>query len=95
MKLPQFQKDALLVLRTRLDPGNPENTASAEIKEHLKAIEPWLESWVFPAVDSISSSANFSERWIREEVSSWARKIRLSQGRGAHSPDTKEIQDVK
>lgn len=90
MKLPRYQQDALLVLRTRLDPRNPANTSTAEIKAHLTAIQPWLDSWVLPAVNAMASGNAYSERWIREAVTSWAAQIRLGEGRGASSPDENE-----
>ena len=75
-KLPQYQRDALLVLRTRLDPNNPANTASEEIKAHLKAIGGWLDSWVIPALDSIESENDCGSRWLRDSIGQHAYRMR-------------------
>jgi len=86
-KLAQFQKDGLLSVRTLLNPHDPCNPASDEIKEQLKAMWPWLSSNVLTAVDTIDSPNEYEHRWMREETSRRARRIRLAQQRGAHSPD--------
>lgn len=86
-QLTQYQRDAVLVLRTRLNPRDPLNKCSEDIKRHLEAIRPWLDSWVIPAVDAIDSSNDYSMRWLREAVSRDARQFRIAAGRGAHAPD--------
>lgn len=78
-KLTQYQEDALLVLRTRLNPHDPCNTASDEVKAHLRAIVPWLDTWVVPHLDTIDSSASSAQRWLREKTEDEARHIRLRQ----------------
>ena len=80
-KLTQYQRDALLVLRTRLDPNCPENHATDEVKAHLRALGPWLSSWVLPAVECVDSSADYSQRWLREDVAAQARSIRIERAR--------------
>lgn len=87
MKLAQFQKDALLTLRTMLNPSDPANNIADEVKEHLQAIEPFLTSCIMTAVDTIDSPSEYEHRWMREATSQRARRIRLAQNRGAHSPD--------
>lgn len=87
MSLKQFQMDALLLLRTMLNPDDPQNTVTDEIKEHMRAMQPWLSSSVHTALDTIDSPKAYEHRWMREATSEKARRIRLAQGRGAHSPD--------
>lgn len=87
MSLTQHQKDGLLVLRTMLNPDDPQNTTSDENKAHLRAMQNWLSSWVYQAIDVIDSPKDYEHRWMREAVSDRARSIRLAQGRGAHAPD--------
>jgi len=78
-KLAQYQQDALLVLRTRLNPHDPCNTASDEIKAHLRAIEPWLSTWVLVPVDTIDSNRGYEHQWMREATARDADRIRSDQ----------------
>lgn len=87
MSLHQYQKDALLLLRTILNPDDPQNTVSDEHKAHLRALQPWLSSSVHTALDTIDCPKGYEHRWMREATSEKARRIRLAQGRGAHAPD--------
>lgn len=73
MSLTNTQRDALLVLRTRLNPDDPANSASAEVKEHLRAIRGWLDSWVIPAIDAVEPHA---PTWIVEETRRYAARMR-------------------
>lgn len=87
MKLTQYQKDALLVLRTTLNPNDPQNTIADDLKGHLRALRPFFDGVVLTAIDVIDSPKEYEHRWMREAVSERARRIRLAQKRGAHSPD--------
>lgn len=74
--LPNYQRDALLVLRVRLNPDDPANLSSDEIKMHLRAIRGWLDSWVLTAVDVIDSDRNPGTAWLREAIARDARHMR-------------------
>ena len=87
MSLKQFQKDGLLVLRTLLNPGDPQNNMSDEYKAHLRALSPLLTGVVENAIDTIDSPKDYEHRWLRKSISERARRIRMEQGRGAHAPD--------
>jgi hypothetical protein len=87
MKLGQYQRDALLVLRTWLNPDDPQSPASEETKEHLRAIRGWLSEVPQLSIDIIDSPSDYSAQWMREDISRRARRIRIAQGRGANSPD--------
>ena len=67
--LPQYQQDALLVLRTRLDPECPENQATEEIKTHLRALRVYLDAWVMPALDAMEGiSGSGYDPWLRRDM---------------------------
>jgi hypothetical protein len=69
------------VLRTRLNPHDPCNTASDEIKAHLRAIDPWLSTWVLVPVDTIDSDRGYEHKWMREATSREAGYIRAAQAK--------------
>jgi len=85
-KLTQYQQDALLVLRTRLNAHDPCNTASDEIKAHLRAIDPWLSTWVMTAVDTIDSNCGYEHQWMREATAREAGHIREAQAKLKQNP---------
>lgn len=73
--LANYQKAALETLRTRLNPEDPANTATDEVKAHLRAIGPWLSAWVMPLVDTIDSTRG-TNQYLRREAIEAARGIR-------------------
>lgn len=75
--MPKYKAAALLVLRTRLNVNDPRNSASDEVKAHLRAIQHWLDTWVLPAVDCLDDGA---AHWMREDVQQQARLIERREG---------------
>ena len=87
MSLTATQRDALLVLRVRLNPEDPSNQSSDEIKEHLRAIRLWLDSWVLPAIEAVEPKA---PQWLVESIKQDAARMRR---RGTYyAAITKEVQ---
>jgi hypothetical protein len=58
MSLTNTQRRAIRIIRTRLDPYNLNNNAHESIKEHLRAIRPYLYTWVLPLLDAMQPGAS-------------------------------------
>jgi hypothetical protein len=74
---PKYMRDALLILRTRLNHADRNNMASDEIKAHLRAIDGWLSTWVLPAVDCIDAERTPGNAWMFDSVANSALEIRV------------------
>lgn len=75
-KLTQTQQDALHCVLTRLNPDDPGNTASDEVKAHLRAMGPFLDAWVIPYLEAVQPNA---ARWLVEAVKQDAARMRKRQ----------------
>jgi len=91
-QFPKYQQAALDALRVRLSPDDPANNTSDEVKEHLRAVRPWLQSWVLPLIDAIESSNDYGERWQREFALSEGRKMAARRAELRTPPPTKTTQ---
>jgi len=71
--LTQYQRDALTVLRARLDATDPAFSVSEQVRDAFVQAEPYLRSWVLPLLDVIAG-AGYSNQ--RQEVARDAMRIR-------------------
>jgi len=69
---PQYLQDALLVLQAKLDPDHPGFTADKSVREALRSIRPYLQTWVLPLVEV----AQGEHRWQREGIAVQADRVR-------------------
>ena len=77
LSLPRYQQDALLVLRTLLDPECPENDGTAATKAHLRALRVYLDAWVMAALDAMEGvSGSGHDPWLRRDIKRQAVTIR-------------------
>ena len=77
-KLTNYQRDAIAVLRARLDPSHPGFTAVAGVRAALE-YEPgglhdnaglYIQSWVLPLLDLIENGPSFhgEERYVAQDA---------------------------
>jgi hypothetical protein len=81
MKLAQYQQDALDLLRARLDPDDPGHAASAEVTQHLREMDVYLDSWVLSLIDVIAGKQDYYGQ--RDGIAAEARHVRARRKRAA------------
>lgn len=60
--LKQYQRDALTVLRARLDPTDPGFNASDEVRKALEIARLYLGSHVLPLIDVTAGGGYYNQR---------------------------------
>lgn len=76
-KLTDYQRDALLMLRARLDPTHPGFSASEEVRKALapdgidNGVALYIRSWVLPLLDVVAGE----DDWYREAVGRDAARV--------------------
>jgi hypothetical protein len=66
--LTQYQRDAIAVLRARLDTTDPGFSASEFVRDAFIKAEPYLRSWVLPLLDVIAGADSYSRQSVARDA---------------------------
>jgi hypothetical protein len=78
--MPQYRRDALTLIRSRLDTSDPGFNGSADIRAALDDARSYLQAWVFPMIDLAAGIESEAMRRDARAEAAAVNSARIAEG---------------